>query len=98
MNCDYAHHDPPCASLYQSCDRDDPAVVVISRMRLTLDFVRLNAATGGLEGWPIPNIQQTLSRLGTMKPTVFGLLDPLTQRRDISRPSWLWENCTSGPE
>ena len=43
--------------------------------RLTLHFVRLNAATGGLEGWPIPNIQHTLSRLGTMKPTVFGLLD-----------------------
>ena len=45
------------------------------KWRLTLDFVRLNAATGGLEGWPIPNIQQTLSRLGTMKPTVFDLLD-----------------------
>jgi hypothetical protein len=45
------------------------------KWRLTLDFMRLNAATGGLEGWPIPNIQQTLSRLGTMKPTVFGLLD-----------------------
>ena len=28
-----------------------------------------------LEGLLIPNIQQTLSRLGTMKPTVFGLLD-----------------------
>ena len=40
------------------------------KWRLTLDFARLNAATGGLEGWPIPNIQQTLSRLGTMKPTV----------------------------
>ena len=64
------------------------------KWRLTLDFVRLNAATGGLEGWPIPNIQQTLSRLGTMKPTVFGLLDftagyHQTQRRYISRPSWL---------
>ena len=45
------------------------------KWRLTLEFVRLNAATGGLEGWPISNIQQTLSRLGTMKPTVFGLLD-----------------------
>ena len=43
--------------------------------RFTLDFVQLNAATGGLEGWPIPNIQQTLSRLGTLKPTVFGLID-----------------------
>ena len=43
--------------------------------RFTLDFVRLNAATGGLEGWPIPNIQQTLQRLGTLKPKVFGLID-----------------------
>jgi hypothetical protein len=43
--------------------------------RLTLDFVKLNATTSGLEGWPIPNIQQALSRLGTLKPTVFGLLD-----------------------
>ena len=43
--------------------------------RLTLDFVKLNATTSGLEGWPIPNIQQTLSRIGTLKPTVFALLD-----------------------
>ena len=43
--------------------------------RLTLDFVKLNATTSGLEGWPIPNIQQALARLGTLKPTVFGLLD-----------------------
>ena len=43
--------------------------------RFTLDFVRLNSATSGLEGWPIPNIQQTLSRVGTLKPKVFGLLD-----------------------
>ena len=43
--------------------------------RFTLDFVQLNAATGGLEGWPIPNRQQTLTRLGTLKPTVFGLID-----------------------
>ena len=34
---------------------------------MTLDFVQLNAATRGLEGWPIPNIQQTLSRLGTIR-------------------------------
>ena len=52
-----------------------PVLKSPGKWRLTLDFVRLNAATGGLEGWPIPNIQQTLSRLGTMKPTVFGLLD-----------------------
>ena len=43
--------------------------------RLTLDFVQLNPATKGLEGWPIPNILETLTRLGTMKPTCFGLLD-----------------------
>ncbi len=43
--------------------------------RMTLDFVQLNAATRGLEGWPISNIQQTLSRLGTVKPKLFGLLD-----------------------
>jgi hypothetical protein len=44
--------------------------------RMTLDFVQLNAATRGLEGWPIPNIQQTLARLGTLKPPkLFGLLD-----------------------
>jgi len=52
-----------------------PVLKSPGKWRLTLDFVRLNAATGGLEGWPIPNIQQTLSQLGTMKPTVFGLLD-----------------------
>ena len=27
--------------------------------RLTIDFVQLNAATKGLEGWPIPNILET---------------------------------------
>ena len=52
-----------------------PVLQSPGKWRLTLDFVRLNATTGGLEGWPIPNIQQALSRLGTMKPTVFGLLD-----------------------
>ena len=31
-------------------------------------FVQLNAATRGLEGWPNPNFQQTLARLGTFKP------------------------------
>ena len=43
--------------------------------RFTLDFVRLNSATSGLEGWPIPNIQQTLARIGTHRPQVLGLLD-----------------------
>ena len=35
--------------------------------RLTIDFVQLNAATNGLEGWSIPNILETLTRLGTIK-------------------------------
>jgi hypothetical protein len=52
----------------------------VSGVKLTqylraIDFVQLNAATKGLEGWPIPNILETLTRLGTMKPTCFGLLD-----------------------
>jgi len=36
--------------------------------RFTLDFVRLNSATGSLEGLPIPNIQQIINRLGVVKP------------------------------
>ena len=43
--------------------------------RFTLDFVRLNACTGGLEGWPIPNILKVLERIGTLKPKMFGLID-----------------------
>ena len=35
----------------------------------------MNSATGGLEGWPIPNIQQILNRIGTLKPKVFGIID-----------------------
>ena len=42
------------------------------KWRPTLDFVRLNAAAG-IRRLAIPNIQQTLSQLGAMKPTVFGL-------------------------
>ena len=45
------------------------------KWRFTLDFVRLNSATGGLEGWPIPNIQQIINRVGTLKPKVFGIID-----------------------
>ena len=37
--------------------------------QLTLDFVQFNAETKGLEGWPIPSILETITRLGTMKPT-----------------------------
>ena len=53
------------------------------KWRFTLDYVRLNSATGALEGWPIPNIQQLLNigdgqiinRIGTLKPKVFGIID-----------------------
>ena len=37
--------------------------------RFTLDFVRLNACTGGLEGWPIPNILKVLERIGKNQET-----------------------------
>ena len=43
--------------------------------RINLDFVRLNSATVGLEGWPIPDIQQIINRIGTLKPKVFGIID-----------------------
>ena len=42
-----------------------------NKWRFTLDFVRLNTRTGGLEGWLIPNIQV----IGTLKPKMFGLID-----------------------
>ena len=45
------------------------------KWRFTLDFVRLNSASGGLEGWPIPNIQQIINRIGTLKLKVFGIID-----------------------
>ena len=45
------------------------------KWRFTLDFVRLNSATGELKGWPIPNIQQIINRIGTLKPKVFGIID-----------------------
>ena len=45
------------------------------KWRFTLDFVRLNSTTGGLEGWPIPNIQQIINRIGTLKPKVFCIID-----------------------
>ena len=52
-----------------------PVLKSPGKWRMTLDFVRLNTATGGLEGWPIPNIQQTMTRLDTLTPTMFALLD-----------------------
>ena len=38
------------------------------KWRFTLEYVRLNSATGALKGWPIPNIQQIINRIGTLKP------------------------------
>jgi len=52
-----------------------PVVKPDGSFRLTLDSVKLNATTSRLEGWPIPNIQQALSRLAALKPTVFSLVD-----------------------
>ena len=83
-----------------------PVLISPGKWRLTLDLVKLNAATGGLEDWPILNIQQTLSRLGTMKPTVFGLLDftpgyhqtPLDPAsRHLTAFMAMWR-CTNGPD
>jgi hypothetical protein len=48
---------------------------MLQKWRFTLDYVQLNSATGALEGWPIPNIQQTINRVGTLKPKVFGIID-----------------------
>ena len=45
------------------------------KWRFTLDFVRLNSATGPLEDWPIPNIQQIINRIGSLKLKKFGILD-----------------------
>ena len=42
--------------------------------RFTVDFRNLNRASTGM-GWPIPNIQQMLRRLGEHKPKYFGKLD-----------------------
>ena len=66
-----------------------PVLKSPGKWRLTLDFVRLNAATGGLEGWPIPNIQQTMTRFGTLKPTVFALIVFTAghQQTELNEPS-----------
>ena len=39
--------------------------------RFTLDFVRLNACTSDLEGWPITLIRPLFQRLGARKPKYF---------------------------
>jgi hypothetical protein len=43
--------------------------------RFCIDFVRLNDCTIGQEGWPIPNISNTLIRVGEKKPRVLGVMD-----------------------
>lgn len=43
--------------------------------RFCLDFVRLNDCTQGVDGWPIPNIQHMLNRIGERKAKVFGVMD-----------------------
>ena len=56
------------------------------KWRFTLDFVRLNAATGGLEGWPIPNIQQIINRIGTLKPKVNYFRDHVPHMTEMVQP------------
>ena len=51
-----------------------PAVILAMGWRFCIDFRSLNLACTGM-GWPIPNIQQMLRRLGSHKPTIFGKLD-----------------------
>jgi hypothetical protein len=45
------------------------------QQRFTLDFVRLNSASGGLEEWPFPNIQQIINRIDLLKSKVFDIID-----------------------
>ena len=52
------------------------------KWRFNLDFVRLISATGSLEGWPIPNIQQVINRVGSLKPRS---LQSLTSLQGIIR-------------
>jgi cleavage and polyadenylation specificity factor subunit 1 len=42
--------------------------------RFNIDFRYLNLASKGL-GWPLPNIEQTIQRLGAKKPKIFGKID-----------------------
>ena len=43
--------------------------------RFCLDFVRLNDCTEGSDGWPIPNISEMITRIGSRKSTIFGVMD-----------------------
>lgn len=43
--------------------------------RITIDFVKLNEATIGMEGWPITIISALFQRLGAKRHKYFGVLD-----------------------
>ena len=45
--------------------------------RMCINYIALNACTPDV-GFPIPNIRQLFVRMGTKKPTIFGVMD-LTQ-------------------
>jgi transposase InsO family protein len=45
------------------------------KKRFCIDYVLLNLCTKSLEKWPLPNIQQTLQRLGAKRPRYFAVLD-----------------------
>ena len=44
------------------------------KWRLVIDYKNLNKATERV-GWPIPNIQDLLARIGEQKPKYFGVMD-----------------------
>ena len=50
-------------------------VHIVPKPTPALDFVRLNSTTGSLEGWSIPNIQQVINRVGSLKPKKFAIID-----------------------
>jgi hypothetical protein len=60
-------HSPTSVSQAQTVNKTEG-------WRFTVDFRNLNRASTGM-GWPIPNIQQMLRRLGEHKPKYFGKLD-----------------------
>ena len=43
--------------------------------RFCIDFVNLNAATTGQEGWPLPNVSQMLQRIGEKRAKFYGVMD-----------------------
>jgi transposase InsO family protein len=44
------------------------------KWRFCVDFRLLNSCSG-MSSWPLPNIEQTLNRIGHSKPCYFGILD-----------------------